>query len=648
MKGGILCALLVCGVSAPLPAQLIGIETFTYADGAIANRAGGTGFNRDQFDKAVTPGNSDWDNVVGAPAIAGNALLTDNSSAKREYNGPVEGTGKGENDGQDDHERSGAVRASGRVFYRFTMTRGAATTWSGASSYDFGSERVFFGVPSGTGPTTGDPEFGCCASGANYFTGIRADTATHTIVTVLDFDQDFIGMWLDPTAADYYDPQDGSNSTDAGGAYVSELWSTAVRLGSSPGGPTTWDDLSVGLDPASVGLKDSADMDGDGLPASFEVLHDLDDRDDGTSGESSPGAKDGPNGALGDPDGDKLANLTEYRDGTFPNAADSDLDRLDDVRENSLGTDPLNPDTDRDGLSDSEEVDRHATNPLHADSDGDGIADFTELALGSSPVKAEEVPVTKGNKELVGLEFFDGYSDGTIAGFAGGHGWDYDNSAREETFTGHTTLKSPWTNVVGASVIKSGALLTRTSSAKRAFHGGSASMKSVIGERCGLWREDAAATGVNGGNVLYAKVTLTRQEGVSWCGLSIYEFERERVFLGVPAAPNPKSERQEFAIEQTSNGAKSFSGVAVSPGTSYVMVARFDFASSRVELRVNPDLSVSEKSSPITASLEITPRQMNATGLRLGSGGTGAVAWDELVVGTTWESLSARPDKGGE
>ena len=644
MNGRIVCFLLVSGVAVPVWAQLIGTESFTYANGPIANQAGGTGFNRDLFDRTVTAGTSDWDNVVGVPLIVGNVLTTDNSSAKREYNGPVEGTGKSENDGQDDHERSGAVRNVGRVFYRFTMTRGPETTWSGASSYDFGSERVFFGVPGGSGPVTGATEFGCVGNGNYYFTGVPADTVPHTIVAVLDFDHDFMGMWLDPTSADYYDPIDGSNSVDAGGPYKLELWSTAVRLGSSAGGPTAWDDLSVALDPASVGLKDFADADGDGLPASFEALHDLDDRDDGTAEESSPGAKDGPNGALGDPDGDKINNLAEYGDGTYPNAADSDLDRLDDAREKSLGTDPLNPDTDRDGLSDSEEVDVHATDPLLADSNGDGIADFTELALKKlASGKTGGVPSKHGNMELVGLDFFDDYTDGSIAGFSGGRGWDYDNVALKETFTGHTTLRSPWTNFIGGSVIKAGTLVTRTSSAKRAFHGGSASTKAIVGERSGLWEEDAAGTGVNGSNVLYVKVNLMRQEGVSWSGLSLFDFEKEKIFLGVPSTPNPRSGKQEFAIEQASTGSRVFSGVPAVFGNSYTLVARLDFVSSRVDFRIDPDLSVPEESSPVAATLQITPSQMNASGVRLGSGGTGAALWDELVVGTTWASLRSLP-----
>ena len=648
MKCGMLCCLCVWGAGASLRAQVIGTEDFTYADGPIAGQAGGTGFNRDHFDKVATEDSSDWDNVVGAPVVAGNLLATNNSSAKREYNGPVEGAGTGENDGQDDHERSGAVRNAGRVFYRFTMTRGHGTTWSGASSYDFRAERVFFGVPGGIGATTGTVEFGCVANGIHHFTGIPADTAPHTIVTVLDFDHNFFGLWVDPTAADYYDAADGSNSADAGGEYTADLWSTAVRLGSSAGGDTTWDDLSVALDPVSVGLSESADADKDGLPASFEALRELDDRDDGSIGESSPGAKDGPNGALGDPDGDTIVNQVEYHDGTFPNAADSDLDGLDDAREKSLGTDPLNPDSDRDGLSDSEEADLHSTNPLLADSDGDGVSDFTEIAHRTNPKKAGDAPATHGDMALVGMEFFDGYTDGTIAGFAEGRGWDYDNVAAKESFIGHTTLKSGWLNFVGAPVIKSGVLLTRANSAKRAFHGGSTSPKAAVGEKSGSWQEDAAGSGVNGSEVLYVKVNLTRQDGASWSGLSVFEFERERIFLGVPFVDNPESSRQEFAIEQTLNGARAFSGVPVEFGKSYTMVARLDFAASRVDLRVNPDLSAPEQSSPVVATLSITPRQMNATGVRLGSGGSGATEWDELVVGTTWDSLRSRPDEGGD
>jgi len=415
--------------------------------------------------------------------VTGNILTTSDSGAKREYNGPIEGAGDGTNDAQDDHERSGAVRGTGRVFYRFTITRGEGVTWSGASSFDFGAERVFFGVPGGEAPG-GGLQFGISGNGQNYFTGVPADNATHTIVAVLDFDRDFIGMWLDPEASDFYDPVDGSHSTDAGGAYTPNNWSTAVRLASSAGGTTTWDDLSVALDPVNVGLKNHKDADSDGLPASWEIANGLDDEDDGTIGESSPGAKDGPNGAAGDPDEDNVSNIVEFQDGTFPTSADTDVDFLDDGDEKALGTDPLDKDTDEDGLLDGDEVHTHLTNPKLPDTDGGGTADFTEIQLGTQPAGTPaDDPSSDGNMELVGLDFFDTYPNGMITGFVGGLGWDYDNSALGETFTGHTTLTSAWINLDGAPMVQSGALMTQNSTIKRPFHGGSASATAALGEK---------------------------------------------------------------------------------------------------------------------------------------------------------------------
>ncbi|WP_193214047.1 hypothetical protein [Luteolibacter marinus] len=632
---------------APLSAQLIGTEDFSYANGPVANQSGGTGFNYDNFDKAVTASTSDWDNTGGTPNVTGNALVTDNSGAKREYNGPVEGTAGA--DGDDTLERNGALRGNGRVFYRFTMTRGAGTSWSGASSYDFGTERAFFGVPGGNG-TSGQLEWGCSGNGNDYRSGIPADNATHTIVSVLDFDHNFIGIWIDPTATDYYDPADGSNSTDAGGVYTPDNWSTAVRLASSAGG-TTWDDLSVALDPVSVGLQDFVDSDQDGLPASFETLYGLDDSDDGTVGESEPGAKDGPNGALGDPDEDEVSNLVEFQDGTSPIDEDTDFDFLTDFEEKTYETDPLDPDSDGDSLFDGDEVSVYSTDPKLADTDGGGTSDFTEWALGTVPEtgNAGDDPASNGNLELVGLEFFDTYLDGPINGATEGLGWDYDNSALGETFIGHTTYNSAWTNVGGAPVIQSGTLLTQESSVKRAFHGGSNSTTAVVGENTGHWREDAAATGVNGSDLLYVKVNITRQAGATWSGLSLYDFGAEKIFLGVPNGVNPESGVREYGVEQSNPQVTAFSGIAPVTGAPVTLVARYNFATSTIDLWVNPNLGAPEGSSPILATLNADPAQMNATALRLGSGGTGTTGWDQLVVGTTWDTLDSLPsDSDGD
>ena len=60
------------------------------------------------------------------------------------------------------------------MFYKFTMTRGAGTSWAGASSYDFGTERVFFGTPGGNG-ASGSIEYGVSGNGNTYRTGVAAD-----------------------------------------------------------------------------------------------------------------------------------------------------------------------------------------------------------------------------------------------------------------------------------------------------------------------------------------------------------------------------------------------------------------------------------------------------------------------------------------
>ncbi len=126
------------------------------------------------------------------------------------------------------------------------------------------------------------------------------------------------------------------------------------------------------------------DADGDGLPALWENANNLDDNDDGTTGESADGAQDGPNGALGDPDGDSLSNEEELANNTDPQEADSDGDSINDGTEIANGTNPRNADSDDDGLTDAEEV-TAGTDPNDPDTDGDGRTDEQEIALGSDP-----------------------------------------------------------------------------------------------------------------------------------------------------------------------------------------------------------------------------------------------------------------------
>ncbi|RYD35331.1 MAG: hypothetical protein EOP85_19100, partial [Verrucomicrobiaceae bacterium] len=237
--------------------QTLGTEPFTYANGSVAGRNGGTGFNINSFTGAVTATSSNWNTVFGADSasIQGNRLVTSNNGFLREYNGPQEGEGTAADDTNDNHERSGAVRGSGQVFYRFTMTRATGnSTWGGVSSYEFGAERLFFGVP-GVGAATdtiGIEEFGS-NSGTSMGNISLPDGVAHTLVAVIDYDHNSLGLFVNPGPEDFWNAGDGTNSADVTRPYAGNGWSTAVRLASAA--QTTWDNLVVSRDAASVGLQ---------------------------------------------------------------------------------------------------------------------------------------------------------------------------------------------------------------------------------------------------------------------------------------------------------------------------------------------------------------------------------------------------------
>ena len=162
-----------------------------------------------------------------------------------------------------------------------------------------------------------------------------------------------------------------------------------------------------------------------------------DDNDDGTVGESAPGAKDGPNGPLGDPDGDTLNNQAEYEgadgtpdtgDETDPQDDDTDDDRSKDGDELTNGTDPNDPDSDGDGLEDGAEdnsgnyqnVDNAGSDPNNPDTDGNGYSDFAEAANGFDPSDAgdpSKVPDAFGWNYVSGRLASAALLPGEVAGY---------------------------------------------------------------------------------------------------------------------------------------------------------------------------------------------------------------------------------------
>ena len=217
----------------------VGSDAFDYPDGSVVDRAGGTGWAAERTDEAgaAPSAPSDWDGAGGTANVAAGSLVTSGGGARREFNGPSEGVTAPSN------EREGAFRGTGNVFFGFDMTRQAGADWSGASSFDFASERIFFGVPSG------QSFFGIEESGVGRsMTTVTAEPGrTYRVVAELDFDADVLNLWVDPGAGDELTP-------DATRAYAATNWSSAVRLASGGTGSTTWDNLVVATDWADAGL----------------------------------------------------------------------------------------------------------------------------------------------------------------------------------------------------------------------------------------------------------------------------------------------------------------------------------------------------------------------------------------------------------
>ena len=211
------------------------------------------------------------------------------------------------------------------------------------------------------------------AAGAMTPTGRYADT-----------DEDGIADIFEPSGDPDNDGLQNAQDTDSDGDTIPDPIEDANQNGDyEPDGVTFAG--SAYYRPYHTPAETNAyavDSDGDGLRDDFEVDGGLDPRDDGTTGESAPGLKDGPHGAAGDPDDDGLTNLQEYlgKDG-LPPAPDLPSFATD-------STDPLNPDTDDDEMPDGWEI-ANNLNPLDPadaplDPDEDGLSNLSECMNGTA------------------------------------------------------------------------------------------------------------------------------------------------------------------------------------------------------------------------------------------------------------------------
>ncbi len=225
------------------PIDVIGTDNFSGVNSPIGGRIAGEFFDYDNStaDDAYIGHEgprADWNNVAGAPAIVSQALVTQNSSAKREYNAISESRGA---------VSQAADRGAKAIYYKFRMKRAAGAEWSGVSSYDFNTERILFGVPTAANPASDQRELGIHVLNSpgfegHSYSGIAPTTDENVLlVAKIDFTGDLLSLWREPDLA----KSEGTQIPIATRAYTAAFPSSAIRFGSGGTGGTTWDDLVV-------------------------------------------------------------------------------------------------------------------------------------------------------------------------------------------------------------------------------------------------------------------------------------------------------------------------------------------------------------------------------------------------------------------
>jgi Domain of unknown function (DUF4394) len=223
--------------------------------------------------------------------------------------------------------------------------------------------------------------------------------------------------------------------------------------------------------------------------------------------------------------------------------------------------------------------------------------------------------------DLIGYDGFD-YRGSSMNNVEGGAFWGYQNIAP----AGHKTGMSDWDDAPGfgsLSVSNGGLLYTSDSGVVREYNG-----PLLADETEGAVNDATVAKKV------YYRVTMTRGTSATWCGVSSFDFANERLFFGL----FPDGTGKFTIYDQNTLTRLALSTVNVNVGQTYTLVAKVDYAANTLALYVDPDLANSEAANTPVATAAYTGTQWS-TAVRLGSGGTGLVSWDDLSVATTWESL---------
>ena len=210
--------------------------------------------------------------------------------------------------------------------------------------------------------------------------------------------------------------------------------------------------------------------------------------------------------------------------------------------------------------------------------------------------------------DIIGHEDF-AYGNGDIVNQSGGINWDWDNGAKQ-----HTGTASDWDLVFGTPPqVQDETLITNNSGVLREYNG--------PGEGGGT-DEDFGA--FKGAGVVYYGVNHTQLNSNGWSGMSCYDWDTERIFLGALGG--------NYGIKIHGGGATALSSIPVVVNQTDRLVAALDFDGDQLRLWINPDANdydngASDNTADVT--LAYTGGNWNSA-LRLAS--SGQARWDDLVV----------------
>ncbi len=235
--------------------------------------------------------------------------------------------------------------------------------------------------------------------------------------------------------------------------------------------------------------------------------------------------------------------------------------------------------------------------------------------------------------DIIGYETFRYRAGAPLEGAEGGAFWDFDNnrSAPVGSPAVHTGKASDWEVLFGATALSGGKLFTAEGGVSREYSG----ITEGIGSDEGLGYFDEGSDL----QTIYYQVDMTRGTDATWCGLSSFSFEEERLFFGLFPDGTGK-----FSIyDQRTFTRLALSTQDVTVGQKFTMVVRMDINTlgglgSQLRIYLNPNVNAPENPASAVASA-VLPGRNPSTALRLASGGGGLVEWDNLLVTTTWDSL---------